>query len=72
MQKLTRIYSTETFVDYPLKAANSQFGLGIAEATKCVLIYVGTAVKPIRPEKIFEAWVVNRFTIRLFEIFFDS
>jgi len=72
VSRLTRIYYKKTFFDYPLKAINALFGLGIIQSTICVLSYVHSKLYPIKDESTFEAWVTNRFGKRLFTIFFKS
>jgi protoporphyrinogen oxidase len=70
--RLTRIYYKRTFFDYPLKAINALFGLGIFQSIICVLSYVYAKFLPIKDESTFAAWVTNRFGGRLFTIFFKS
>lgn len=72
VSRLTRIYYRKTFFDYPLKALNALFGLGIIQSTYCVLSYIQARLFPIKNESTFEAWVTNRFGKRLFTIFFKS
>jgi len=72
ISRLTRIYYKETFFDYPLKAINALKGLGILEATLCILSYFKSKIHKIKDESTFEAWVSNRFGQRLFGIFFKS
>ena len=70
--RLTRIYYNKTFFDYPLKAVNALFGLGVLKSIACVLSYVSAKIFPINDESTFEAWVSNRFGRRLYKIFFKS
>jgi protoporphyrinogen oxidase len=72
VSRLTRIYYRKTFFDYPLKAFNALKGLGVFEATLCVLSYLKARLSPEKDESTFEAWVSNRFGKRLFGIFFKS
>lgn len=72
VNRLTRIYYQKTFFDYPLKAFNALFGLGIFQSILCILSYIHYKFFPIKNEKTFEAWVINRFGKRLFSIFFKS
>jgi protoporphyrinogen oxidase len=72
VSRLTRIYYRKTFFDYPLKAFNALKGLGVLEATLCVLSYGKAKLFPEKDESTFEAWVSNRFGKRLFGIFFKS
>jgi len=70
--RLSRIFYRGVFFDYPLKAMNALFGLGIWTSTLCVLSYIKSQILPIRPEKSFQDWVSNRFGRKLFSIFFKT
>lgn len=72
VDRLTRIFYKKTFFDYPLKATNALFGLGVFEAIRCVLSYLWAKVSPPADLTTFEGWVVSRFGRRLFSIFFLS
>ena len=72
VNRLSRIYYRGKFFDYPLKAANALFGLGIFTSVACVLSYLKAQLFPIRPEKSFADWVTNRFGSKLFRIFFKT
>ncbi len=68
----SRIFYNGKFFDYPLKAANALFGLGVFTSIACVLSYAKAQVFPIKPEKSFADWVTNRFGKMLFSIFFRT
>ena len=68
----SRIYYNKKFFDYPLKASNALFNLGIIESMLCVLSYFKWALLPVKNPANFEEWVSNRFGRRLFSIFFKS
>jgi len=72
VDRLTRIYYKNTFFDYPLKVQNVLNGIGISEATRCVISYLKAKFHPETDETTFENWVISRFGQRLFEIFFKS
>lgn len=72
VNRLSRIFYNSKFFDYPLKAFNALFGLGVWTSTLCVLSYVKARIVPIQPEKSFADWVSNRFGKRLFNIFFKT
>jgi protoporphyrinogen oxidase len=72
VNRLTRIFYKNRFFSYPIQAFNALIGLGLIEAIRCVLSYVRAKVFPIKDESKFDAWVINRFGKRLFEIFFKS
>ena len=68
----SRIYYQNKFFDYPLKATNALFNLGILESALCVLSYLKACLFPVNNPAHFEAWVCNKFGRRLFSIFFKS
>jgi protoporphyrinogen oxidase len=70
--RLSRIYYNRKFFHYPLKPANALWNLGLIRSAMVVASYVKARLQPIRPEKSFEDWVVNRFGRMLFEIFFKT
>jgi protoporphyrinogen oxidase len=70
--RLSRIYYRGHFFDYPLKAFNVLFGLGILTSLNVLLSYLWARIRPIRPEVSFADWVTNRFGHRLYHIFFET
>jgi protoporphyrinogen oxidase len=70
--RLSRILYRGKYFDYPLKAANALFGLGIFETIRCMTSYVGARLHPVKEPKSFEDWVSNQFGHRLFSIFFKT
>jgi len=70
--RLSRIYYDRKFFHYPLKPLDALTKLGPVRSTRILLSYMRARMRPIRPEKSFEDWVVNRFGRVLFEIFFKS
>jgi protoporphyrinogen oxidase len=70
--RLSRIYYNRKFFYYPLKPIDALWKLGPWRAARIVLSYMTARLRPIRPERTFEDWVVNRFGRVLFEIFFKS
>jgi protoporphyrinogen oxidase len=70
--RLSRIYYNGKYFDYPLKAMNALFGLGIINAIQIMASYVWVRIKPIAPEVSVEDWVSNRFGRRLYQIFFKT
>lgn len=72
VNRLTRIYYSGVFFDYPLKAFNALFGLGVLEAIRCTFSYLYSKLAPRKSEQTFEDWVSNRFGYRLYTIFFKS
>jgi len=72
VNRQTRIYYKKRFFDYPIKAFNALEGLGIFEAVRCVLSYIGERLFPTRDTSTFEGWVISRFGKRLYSIFFKT
>jgi protoporphyrinogen oxidase len=70
--RLSRIYYDRKFFYYPLKPVDALWKLGPWRSARILLSYIKARLSPIRPERTFEAWVVNRFGRVLFEIFFKS
>jgi protoporphyrinogen oxidase len=70
--RMSRIFYNHKFFHYPLKPADALLKLGILRSTLCVLSYLKAQIRPIRPERSFEDWVVNRFGRLLFDIFFKT
>jgi protoporphyrinogen oxidase len=70
--RMSRIYYDRKFFHYPLKPANALLNLGLWRSTLCVASYLKARLRPIRPERSFEDWVVNRFGRMLFDIFFKT
>ena len=70
--RMSRIYYKNKFYDYPLKASNALFNLGIFEAIRCVLSYFYVRVFPPKKQDNFEDWVAARFGWRLYNIFFKT
>jgi protoporphyrinogen oxidase len=72
VKRLSRIFYQKKFFDYPLRASNALFNLGIGTSFLCLLSYIHSRLFPIQPEKSFADWVTNRFGQRLFRIFFKT
>ncbi len=72
VDRLTRIYYRGKFFHYPLRALNALSQLGIITASHCMLSYAAQKFTPKQKGESFEAWVVNRFGRKLFDIFFRS
>jgi len=72
VNRQTRIYYKKRFFDYPIRAVNALKGLGLFEATRCMLSYLGERLAPTRDTSSFEGWVTSRFGKRLFTIFFKT
>jgi protoporphyrinogen oxidase len=70
--RMSRIYYNGKFFDYPLKAMNALRGLGVIEALRCVLSYVGVRIRPPKNQTMFEGWTASKFGWRLYRIFFKT
>ena len=70
--RLSRIHYRNKFFNYPLKAKNALFGLGVIESIRIVLSYVKSQLQPEPEEANFEQWVCNRFGRRLYHVFFKT
>jgi len=70
--RLSRIYYNRRFFHYPLKPANALLNLGPFRSAMVLASYLKARVRPIKPERSFEDWVVNRFGRMLFDIFFKT
>ncbi|MDD5262557.1 MAG: NAD(P)/FAD-dependent oxidoreductase [Methylacidiphilales bacterium] len=72
VRRMSRIFYRGKFFDYPLRAGNALRNLGIFTSMACMLSYLWSRLRPVRPEKSFADWVTNRFGSRLFRIFFKT
>jgi len=72
VNRQTRIFYKNSFFDYPIQAVNALKGLGLFEATRCVVSYLVQVVFPYKKADSFESWVSNRFGKRLYQIFFKT
>jgi protoporphyrinogen oxidase len=70
--RLSRIHYRGKYFHYPLRATEALLGLGPWEATRIVLSYLQTRLRPHPVEENFEQWVSNRFGERLYRIFFKT
>jgi len=70
--RLSRIFYRGKYFDYPLKATNALFNLGIPETIRCMTSYTLARINPKKNPKSFEDWVTNQFGKRLFSIFFKT
>lgn len=70
--RLSRIYYSGRFFNYPLKPLNTLWGLGLIESILIIASYIRWQLFPYREEETFEQWVTNRFGRRLFKTFFES
>jgi protoporphyrinogen oxidase len=70
--RMSRIYYDRKFFHYPLRPLDALSKLGPWRSARIVASYARARLRPIRPERSVEDWVVNRFGRVLFEIFFRT
>ena len=70
--RMSRIYWSGRYLDYPLRGADVVRKLGPVELARCMASYVRAATRTNKVDETFEDWVTNRFGKRLFELFFKS
>ncbi|HEX2053948.1 MAG TPA: NAD(P)/FAD-dependent oxidoreductase [Actinomycetota bacterium] len=70
--RLSRIYYRGKFFAYPLKPFDALSKLGVFKTTACVASYAKAKVRPRKPERSLEDWVINRFGVLLYRIFFKT
>ena len=68
----SRIYYKNKFYNYPLRAFEALFNLGIFQSFLCIISYIKARIFPNKNPKNFQEWVSNKFGKRLFKIFFKS
>jgi protoporphyrinogen oxidase len=69
----SRIFYLRKLFDYPLKLdATTLRNLGALRAFKAGISYMASALRPIRPEKTLEDFLINRFGRHLYRTFFKS
>jgi protoporphyrinogen oxidase len=70
--RMSRIYYSGKYYDYPLKASNALRNLGLVEATRCVLSYASARIRPPKDQTTLEGWIISRFGRRLYDHFFKT
>ena len=69
----SRIYYLRKFFDYPITlTANTIRNLGIPRMIRVGISYISSRLRPIRPEKSLEDFLINRFGRELYLTFFKS
>jgi protoporphyrinogen oxidase len=69
----SRIFYLRKLFDYPLQLNLATLRrLGVIRTFKAGLSYVSSAMRPIRPEKTLEDFLINRFGRHLYRTFFKS
>jgi len=69
----SRIFYLRKLFDYPLKLNLATVrNLGAVRTARAGLSYMASAMRPIRPEKTLEDFLINRFGRHLYQTFFKS
>ena len=69
----SRIYYLRKFFDYPIRlTGNTIKNLGPARMAKIGVSYAAARVRPIKPEKSLQDFLINRFGSELYLTFFKS
>ncbi len=71
-KRMSRIYYDRRFFHYPLKPLDAFGKLGPIRSARILISYIRSRLEPIRPERSFEDWTVNRFGRVLFDMFFKT
>jgi protoporphyrinogen oxidase len=73
VKRMTRIFYSNQFYDYPLRPVNALRNMGLPTALSCLFSYGRQKLvrRTERPDS-FEDWVVTSFGRKLFEMFFKS
>jgi protoporphyrinogen oxidase len=71
--RLSRIYFLRKFFDYPIKlSGNTLTNLGVLRVLKVGMSYIYSRLRPIKPEKSLEDFLINRFGRQLYLTFFKD
>lgn len=69
----SRIYFAQQFFEYPLAlTAQTLRGLGARRTVRIAASYLRARLRPIRPERNLEEFLINRFGQELYRTFFQS
>jgi len=72
VQRQSRIYFLRKFFTYPLDVLDVVLRLPPLRTIKIIVSYFKSALWPIRPEKSFEDFFINRFGRQLYATFFED
>lgn len=70
--RLSRIYYNKRFFQYPLRAFDALFKLGLQDTTLISISYLRARLFPFRNVETFEQWITNSFGRRLYRMFFKT
>lgn len=69
----SRIYFRRRFFDYPIQLTTATiFKMGILRTVRCGFSYLWSALRPRRPERTLEDFLINRFGKQLYLMFYKS
>ncbi len=69
----SRIFFLRKFFDYPLKLNTATLRkLGVVRTFRAGFSYLASSLRPIRPEKTLEDFLINRFGRHMYRTFFKS
>jgi protoporphyrinogen oxidase len=69
---MSRIFYQGKYYDYPLKAVNALWNLGLWESILCGFSYAWARLRPPANQNNYENWLVARFGWRLYRTFFKT
>ncbi len=73
IERLTRIYFLRTFFAYPIKLTLSTLRtLGLVRTVRIMVSFVWIRLKPRKPEKSLEDFIINKFGKELYLLFFKD
>jgi len=70
--RMSRIFYQGKYYDYPLKAVNALWNLGLWESILCGFSYAWARLRPPANQDNYENWLVARFGWRLYRTFFKT
>lgn len=70
--RISRIYYRGHYYDYPLRLGPTLRALGLWDSLGVVGSHLLAHLRPYRPPRNFEQWVINDFGRRLYEMFFRT
>ncbi|MBI4245251.1 MAG: FAD-dependent oxidoreductase, partial [Planctomycetes bacterium] len=69
---LTRIYYKNKYFNYPIKAFDTLYKLGLLESSQAMLSFIASKFRPKSEPKTFEDWISQKFGRKLYETFFKT
>lgn len=73
VRRLSRIYYLRSFFAYPLQLSVRMLKIvGVMQTLKILLSYAKSKMSPRKPEATLEDFIINRFGVELYEMFFKD